>query len=924
MRGGFGGRGAALTGFVMVAVLSLGGASARADVDDFGIETVSASRSTSQAGAHPDFTTSLTIKTDPATSPDPDGDRKPYASTRDVIIDLPPGMTGNPHAVESCSIVQFQTSLEGGGCSFASQVGIAVLRLYKSEAALYEPIYNLAAPGEANVARLGFFGYTIPVIIDVQMRSESDYGLTATAQGANAIFPLVTATTTLWGVPAAASHNNERFTPKEVLDIPGISESPIRSSGLAPAAFLSNPTACGTPQVVNFTVNSYQNPGTRISKTAELPKTTGCGLLGFNPGAAFAPTGAQADSPTGLEVGFDIDQTGLRQTTLTRPADLKKAVVTLPQGMSLNPASTGGLGGCSETQVGLVPGPGVHFSKAAPGCPGSSKIGTAEIVSPALEGPVQGSLYVARQNENPFDSLLAGYLVAQGAGATVKLAGRFDLDPVTGQITATFDNNPQQPFTDFRLHFKGGDRGVLVNPPQCGIYEIKTTLVPWSAADPENPTSSEVQESTDTFTVSSGPGGTPCPNPPAFTPSFGAGALTPLAGEFSPLSVMASRPDGSQTLTGIDIDLPPGLIAKLAGVPYCSNQAIQGAGAKSGLAELAAPSCPAASRVGSVDVAVGAGNSPYHVPGSAYLAGPYKGAPLSLVTITPSVAGPFDLGTVAVRAALFIDPETAKVRAVSDPLPTILKGIPLHLRSVVVTADRPNFSLNPTSCDPMRIGGTLIGSPSTKAVSERFQVGGCGALGFKPKLSLRLKGGTKRAKYPKLIAKLTARKGDANIGKASVVLPRSQFLAQEHIDTICTRVQFNANQCPKGAIYGFAEATTPLLDEPVRGPVYLRANGNERKLPDLVAALGGQIDINLVGYIDSVRGGQLRTRFVSVPDAPVTKFVLRMKGGKKSLLRNSQNVCKNRGRAVVKMTGQNGKIHDTQPRLGVRCGKKKR
>jgi hypothetical protein len=904
--------------FLMAAAAS---ASARAAAGDYGIEAVSASRSTSQAGAHPDFTTTFEVKTDPSSPTAPDGSKAPYGATRDLSISLPPGMTGDPHAVAQCTRLQFATiGVTGGGCPIDSQVGITVLKLGFAAGPIVEPVYNLEAPGGDNVAQIGFFAYSVPVVVDVQLRSESDYGLTATGTGFLSNPALVSATTTLWGVPADHSHDTERLTAQEVLDSEGsIKSSPPRPSGLAPRAFMINPTRCGGPEPVGFTADSYANPGLFVSASTELSPTTGCGSLEFTPDISFTPTSKEADSPSGMDVDLTIDQANISQPATTAPAHLKKAIVTLPRGMSVNPAAANGLGGCSEAQVGLVSESPPRFDRAAPACPNASKVGTARIKSPLLDEPIDGSLYVARQGDNPFHSFLAGYLVAQGQGATIKLAGRFDLDPQSGQITATFDKNPQQPFSDLALHFKGGENGVLVTPPQCGTYAIETSLVPWSAADPNNPTAAEIVHRTSTFDVTSGPDGGPCPNPPGFSPGFEGGTATPLAGSYSPLLVRASRPDGSQVMRGIDLDLPPGLTAKLAGIPYCPAAALAGAEGRSGAAELASPSCQPASRVGTVTVAVGAGADPFRVLGTAYLAGPYKGAPLSLAVVTPAVAGPFDLGVVVVRAALRVDPVTAQVHAVSDPLPTILKGIPLHLRSVTVEANRPRFTLNPTSCDPMRLGATLLGSPTGRALFSRFQVGGCGALKFAPKLSLGLRGAGRRGAHPALRAVLKARRGEANIGRVSVALPHSEFLAQEHIRTICTRVQFAADNCPKGSIYGRARAFTPLLDEPLEGPVYLRSSSNP--LPDLVVALRGQIDIDLAGRIDSVDGG-IRTVFRTVPDAPVTKFVLSMRGGKKNLLVNSRDICAAPARAKVRMLAHNGARRRSQPLLHVRCGRK--
>jgi hypothetical protein len=408
--------------------------------------------------------------------------------------------------------------------------------------------------------------------------------------------------------------------------------------------------------------------------------------------------------------------------------------------------------------------------------------------------------------------------------------------------------------------------------------------------------------------------------------------MSPIAGAFSPLVVNASRPDGSQPLTGLRLDLPEGLLGKLAGIPYCPEAGIAQAIARSqpgqGASELASPSCPAASRVGSVDVGAGAGPTPFQVEGKAYLAGPYKGAPISLVVITPAIAGPLDLGVVVVRVTMQVDPVTAQISAVSDPIPQFLYGIPLKVKSISVNTDRPDFTLNPTNCKPMALSGALLGTSAVAPVSSRFQVGACKALPFAPKLSLRVFGKTNRNAKPRFRAVLQAKPGEANIARAQVNLPHSEFLEQGHIKTICTRVQFNAGGghgegCPRGSIYGRAKAITPLLAEPLEGPVYLRSSSH--KLPDLVAALNGQIDIALAGKVDSGPNEGIRNTFEVVPDAPVSKFILEMRGGKKGLLVNSENLCSKQAetRALVRFTAQNGVVASSKPRVANSCGKKK-
>jgi hypothetical protein len=386
-----------------------------------------------------------------------------------------------------------------------------------------------------------------------------------------------------------------------------------------------------------------------------------------------------------------------------------------------------------------------------------------------------------------------------------------------------------------------------------------------------------------------------------------------------------SRSDDEQELSRVTTQLPQGLVARIAGVPLCPEQAIasistaEGAGAQ----ELARPACPAASQIGSVSAGLGAGPGPNYFGGRVYLAGPYKGAPLSLAVVAPGIAGPFDLGNVVVRTALYVDPDTTQVRAVTDPFPTILHGVILRVRDVRLRVDRPNTTINPTSCARKEVGGLISGTGGALFdTASPFQVGGCSDLVFKPKLDLRLFGGTHRGSHPKLRATVRFPAGGANTAAASVALPHSEFLDQGHIGTVCTRPQFAADACPKASIYGTVSAKTPLLDEELKGNIYLKSSNHQ--LPDLVAAFrGGRIDANLVGRIDSVNGG-IRNTFEFVPDVPVTSATFSFFGGSKGLLVNSRDICKAPARATAKFTGQNGDRLTLHPPLKSACAKAKK
>jgi hypothetical protein len=721
----------------------------------------------------------------------------------------------------------------------------------------------------------------------------------------------------LWGNPASPLHSGERALRGGSLPpIDPETFEPITVESTAPERpLIDNPTTCsGVPLRTDVRADSWQTPNV-FSYTsydhdpAGNPLVIGgCEKLEFDASIRAQPTTTEAETPTGLDVELRFPQNDYQDGLAT--SQLRDADVVLPEGMAVSPSSAGGLGSCSPDQIGLG-------TDAQPNCPQSSKIGSVTVATPVIENPLEGGVYLAQQKQNKFGSLLALYLVVDdpATGVLLKIPGKVETDPSTGRLTARFDDDPQLPIEALRLNLFGGPRASLVTPPSCGTYTTRGEFTPWSGNAPV--------VATDTFQIDEGPEGSACPSG-GFGPSLAAGTANPAAGQYSPFEVRVSRPDGSARLDQVSVRLPKGLLGKLAGIPYCADAAIAAIprAEGSGAGQAAAPSCPDASRVGSVAVSAGPGVSPFWVKtGSAYLAGPYKGAPLSLAIVTPALAGPFDLGNVVVRVALRVDRETAQVTADSDPLPTILSGIPLDLREVRVSLDRKDFMLNPTSCEAQRVESTLTAvGGATATPSAPFAAASCNGLDFAPQLSLSLKGGTRRGAFPQLTAKVRAQPGQANLARVAVGLPHTEFLAQAHIHQVCTRVQFAAEACPASSIYGYAEARTPLLSDPLRGPVYLRSSSH--KLPDLVAALRGQINIDLDGRIDSHNRG-IRTTFETIPDAPISSFVLRMKGGKKSLLENSASLCgKAAGKARVAMLGQNGAEHDTAPALAAGCGRK--
>lgn len=875
-------------------------ASARADLsfDSVGFDLDENGTFSRQAGSHPDFTTSFSFTIDPdavvggVPSPGPD------EMVHSVDVDLPPGLVGNPSGIATCDIRDFASPGAGQAlCPLASQVGMAEVETIgvSGIGTAIVGVFNLNH-GPNLPALFGFNYLGTVAMIEPRVRP-GDYGVSAGSVAIPQALMVQRVNLKFWGVPADPSHDKERG------GIPAPeSQEPISLTNVPRVPFFSAPTSCSTtPSAFSIRGDSWQNLGAFDTRTTTTDSDgtpfvfSDCEGLPFAPSVDVAPSTRVAGGPTGLSVELEVPQSEEPNGRAT--SHVRDVTMTLPEGMSVSSSSAAGLGACSLTEIGLG-------SNAAPSCPPSSKIGKVRIETPLLAEELEGDVILAKQNDNPFNSLLAMYIAVKGPGFYLKLPGKVTPDLNTGQLTVSFANNPQLPFERLRLNLIDGPRAPLANPGSCGTYAVKTTLTPWSGTAPvELNTSITVDQGCDT-------GG--------FDPKLNAGTIDPTGGAFSPFVLQVTRNDGETNLAKLSATLPPGLLAKLKGVELCGD------------AQAATGNCPAASQVGQVVVGSGSGPLPVYVPEAgraptaAYLAGPYKGAPYSMVVKVPAQAGPFDLGTVTVRNALNVDPTTAQVIAVSDPLPQILQGIPIAYRDVRVEVNRDQFTINPTSCKEMKVTSTLTSATGQTATpSSSFQAAACGELDFGPSLKLSFKGKMKRTGNPAVNAVLKAPPGQANIAKTTVTLPKSQFIDNAHINNPCTRVQFNANACPAGSILGTATAYTPLLDKPLSGPVYFRSNGGERELPDLVADLNGQIHVTLVGFIDSKNGG-VRTRFQNVPDAPVSKFVLKLKGGKKGLIENSRNLCSFVPKAKVQMTGQNGKPNNFAAKIGTSCGKGKK
>jgi hypothetical protein len=872
----------------------------------FGLQSLEASLSTYEAGAHPDVSFGFEVREDPESKPNVFGLHDAYVATRNMRIELPPGLVGNPNVLgegQQCMAAELLAFNKGGNCPNGSQIGISTVWVYGQgvDNVFREPVYMMVPPGGDVVARLGFIAAVIPVFIDLRVRSEGDYGLVADITDASAEAHLIRAETTTWGVPADPVHDTERCTPNEAFEKLCISTVP-RPPGGRVLPFLTNPTHCGEPLSLSVNASSWIEPELIAARklTTTFPEPIeGCDKLPYGPGLEAQTISRHTSTPTGLGMTIRLPASDVK---VLEPAQTRDIRIDLPEGLTVNPGAAEGLGVCSVAQV--------HFGeRVAAECPDSAKMASTEFDVSALPRRMKGAIYLREPEPG---NLFRVWVVADDLGAHVKLAGQLEVDKVTGQIRSVVLNNPQVPLREAVLRFKSGFRAPLMTPHVCDAdpstperdpYFTHYEFTPWSgglAAVGDAP-----------MQISEGCGER------GFSPKLAAGSTEARAGAFSPFAFTISREDPEENLAGLDVTLPRGMAASFAGIQRC-----EGLDAESG-------HCPAASRIGRTVVADGAGPNPLWVPQpgkdptAIYLSGPYKGAPFSIVAVVPAQAGPFDLGLEVVRSAVYVDPVTAQATAKADPLPQIIEGIPITYKTVNVLLDRPHFSLNPTSCARKEVRADLTSDGGrTASPSASFAASDCAALAFKPKLSFRLRGGTHRGAHPRLTTVFHPRPGDANVGSFSVALPHSEFLDQAHIKTVCTRVQFKADQCPAASIYGQVSARSPLFDFPLEGPIYLRSSSNP--LPDMVAALHGPpsfpIEVEAAGRIDSVNGG-IRATFESLPDAPISAIVARFPGGGKGLIVNSTNLCQGEHRVTAKFTAQNGKRRTLHPLLRSSCKK---
>jgi hypothetical protein len=856
----------------------------------------------SQAGGHPDLETIFTL----------DNPGNPEAA-RNVTFNAPEGLFGNINAITKCTSADFALDQ----CPSNSQIGLITVS-DNSGLLGTAPLYGVV-PQSNQTALIEFVVPTLnlPIAIPITVRTATDYGLRFTVSDITQLTPLAAVDMKIWGFPSSDDHNAERFprgTPGNPPGCPGLTDASCNStptkSSIPNNPLTDNPTTCsGSDLVTTLDVETYQDPGNFSHAESSYPAMTGCYNLTFKPLLQASPTTNETDSASGLNINLHAAQF---EGFAASPSEIKSAIVTLPPGLTINPDAADGQRACTDAEA--------DFGSEDPAnCPDNAKIGTISVGSPTLDGRMNGSLYFGEPKPGNQYRL---FMIFDGFGMHAKLIGDAVPDPVTGQVTVHFEDLPQIPFDDFDVHLFASDRGLMATPTTCTIYTVNAHFFPWDDLLPD-------VDSAQNFGLNSGPNGTQCPGQiRPFHPRLVAGTSNPVAGAHSNFTLKLDRDDGDQFLGDLNFTMPAGFTANLQGVSYCPEASITHAANNPGLTEKAIPSCPATSQIGTTNVAAGPGSHPFHAVGKIYMAGPFKGAPLSIVAITPALAGPYDYGTVVVRVAIHVDTLDAHVIAISDTVPSIIGGVPIRMRSIQVNIDRsdasgnPNFIINPTNCDAFSIASQGIGDQGTVAdFSSYFNAVNCAALPFKPRMTMtQASGGTRRSANPSLKIDLITRPGDANLKSAVVTLSNAFQIDQRHLVNICTEADLLATQCAGHPAIGTATTTTPLLDQPLSGPVF--AVSGSGGLPRLAFILAGQVTVIPRADARTVKGSRLQTTVPVIPDVPIGHFSLTLFGGKAGYLANTRSICMPPPVSGVSYVSQNGlTLKQRLPLRSPKCAK---
>jgi hypothetical protein len=871
-----------------------------------------------QAGEHADMSvmSALNVGSQEAVF---DGSEVP----KETITELPPGPTVDLDGIPPCSHEEFLRSVaeRSAGCPAASQLGVVSALFGGALADRTYPLYKLAA-SHGHLATFGFpyefLSQPVGLLVDADLRASGDYGITLSSTSIGFAKFLPAPFMTIWGVPAAATHDPERWNPE------------TRKWGASldgpPVPLIANATDCGAgtlearARLLYWTAPDRWLPEDPEDPTYRsfAPAPDGCDRLAFAPRAELSATSDRTDSPAGIDLRLELPRNADPGGLETPP--LESAALTFPRGMSVNPATADGLSGCTPEQIGLEGGGStrsepIRFDAEAPRCPPAAKVGNGAIDTPISEEPLEGDVYFATPFRNPFHSLLALYLVFDGPGFTAKLAARIEADPSSGQLEASIESLPHLPIDAVSLSLAGGVRGPLVTPIRCGEGPIELRLTPQSGP-PAKIVSGHLYS-----------GGGACAREGGADPSpstFQAGSRDATANRSSPFVLRLEQND----IGAFEIALPRGLSARVRGVGLCGEADLRRAeereGSGRGTAERGDPSCPASSRVGSLLVGTGSDLAPLFTQGSVYLAGPYREAPFSLVAITPALAGGtaedplFDLGTIVDRVALDVNPRTGALSARASGLSPVLNGIPLRIESVRLVLDRPGFMRNPSDCAGMEVAAEVqSGGGVRSSLRSGFRSVGCDQLGFAPRLDLSAPRGTERGQHPAIKAVLRAKAGEAGIAAAHVILPASEILDRGRLRSHCHASPLGPGGCPRDSIRGYATAWSGLIDGRLEGPVYLRSSGDGP--PELVLALDGQPQMEVVGRV-RLEKGRVRVDFSRLPDARLTKLVLTLRGGRRGFLTNARDLCDAAAHATAQLVSYAGVLRVRRASLGGPCG----
>jgi hypothetical protein len=922
------------------------------------------------AGGHADYSTSFALDRVSGlgveeVNVEPEPALPAGGDPQEVVLKLPPGTLGDvnnfpkcPRALFTEQAFTFQELSNGeridfkGGCPPQSQIGEARLTFsihFQNTRPIYHGygpvpgplgVYDVE-PGPGEPALLGIqgdiSGFPLTLPIRLFVKAEDNYAITTKVENIPRR-PLdvrtLGASVTLWGIPSAhrrySGSTGFAFLHEREENEP-IEPDPVSRW----KSFMENPTDCSEPLLTRQWIDTYEELGV-FTEASAFPvlgqELNGCGSVPFDPSIGVAPSSpseggtSRAGAPTGVNVDLKVPQGNDPEGQDT--SDVEKVVARLPAGMTLSPSAASpspsapnGLEACTDAELD-------YFSSAPAQCPAASQVGTAEVLSPLLprsstgqEGALTGEVYVGEplSTEATSGKMFRLFLELQGFGVDIKVEGEVTLDPQTGQVTGTFWKGPnqpaedkyglpEQPFSEFRLHFRGGPNAPLVNPPTCGAHTASMQLTPYS-----NPTVPATV--TSTFATSYDGSGASCPASLPFSPSASLSSADPRAGVSAPFTVKLERPDGSQAVGQITATLPPGLLGYLSKIALCDPQ------------DAAAGTCPAQSRIGVVSGTAGPGSDPVTVPGNVYLAEGSDGYPFELSVVVPAVAGPFDIGNVVVIAYIKVN-NNGSITAISGPVPSILDGVPVDIRSASLTIDRPGFAVNPTNCAPMAASATITSLAGVAVgLSAPFQVSGCQSLPFKPSFTVATQGATSRAGGESLTARVSQKPGEANIHSVKVELPKQLPSRLTTLQKACPESVFFSNPaaCGRPSLVGTATAWTPLLGKPLAGPAYFVSHGGA-KFPELIIVLQGDgVTIELPGETFISKTGITSSTFAAVPDVPISGFELNLPEGPYSALAANGAPCKEKLMMPTTITGQNGVIVKQGTRIAVTgCPKAKK